>query len=62
MESTPRDYHKAFENVIQHLNAQQRKAVEHIEGPLLVVAGPGTGKTHILSARIGHVLLEINKL
>lgn len=58
MGSTQRDYHKEFENIIQHLNIQQRKAVEHIEGPLLVVAGPGTGKTHILSARIGHILLE----
>ena len=58
MGSTQRDYHETFENIIEHLNAQQRKAVEHIEGPLLVVAGPGTGKTHILSARIGHILLE----
>jgi len=40
------------------LNEQQDKAVNSIEGPVLVVAGPGTGKTHILTARIGKILLE----
>ncbi len=39
-----------------NLNAQQRKAVQHIDGPVMVVAGPGTGKTHILAARIAHIL------
>ncbi len=33
-------------------------AVEQIEGPVLVIAGPGTGKTHILAARIGNILLK----
>lgn len=40
------------------LNPQQEKAVNQIEGPVLVVAGPGTGKTHILAARIGKILQE----
>lgn len=39
-----------------HLNAAQSKAVDHIYGPLLVLAGPGTGKTQLLSARIANIL------
>ena len=38
------------------LNDAQREAVEHIEGPLLVVAGPGTGKTQLLSLRAANIL------
>ena len=38
------------------LNSQQKAAVEYIEGPLLVLAGPGTGKTHLLSARVENIL------
>ncbi len=41
---------------------QQRKAVDTIEGPVMVIAGPGTGKTQILAARIGKILLDTDVL
>ena len=48
----------AFRSLLDTLNPGQRRAVDAIEGPVLVVAGPGTGKTHILAARVGKILLE----
>ena len=47
-----------FEEEYKRLNEQQRKAVDQVEGPVMVIAGPGTGKTQILSARIGKILLS----
>ena len=49
---------QAFEKIYADLNIEQRRAVDTIEGPVMVIAGPGTGKTQILSARIGKILLE----
>ncbi len=49
---------KKFEEEYTRLNLQQRKAVDTIEGPVMVIAGPGTGKTQILAARIGKILLD----
>ncbi|MBV6655582.1 MAG: ATP-dependent helicase, partial [Mameliella sp.] len=51
-------YNEAFRRILEQLNPQQRQAVEQIEGPVMVIAGPGTGKTHILSSRIGHILQQ----
>ena len=47
-----------FTEEYQRLNPQQQIAVDTIEGPVMVVAGPGTGKTQILACRIGKILLE----
>lgn len=47
-----------FEEAYQSLNPAQREAVDAIEGPVMVIAGPGTGKTQILAIRIGKILLE----
>lgn len=51
-----------FNSIYQQLNAQQKIAVDTIEGPVMVIAGPGTGKTQILSARIGKILIETDAL
>jgi DNA helicase-2/ATP-dependent DNA helicase PcrA len=47
-----------FEEKLGKLNQAQRKAVEAIDGPVMVIAGPGTGKTEILSLRIGNIRLH----
>src|SRR5690606_27741715 len=51
-----------FEQEYNRLNENQRKAVDKIEGPVMVIAGPGTGKTQILAARIGRILLDTDTL
>ncbi|HFC00873.1 MAG TPA: ATP-dependent helicase, partial [Phaeodactylibacter sp.] len=53
-----KNYNKAFTKELKKLNPAQKVAVEQIDGPVLVIAGPGTGKTHILTSRIGHILLQ----
>ncbi len=53
-----KQYNQSFARELERLNEGQQKAVDQIEGPVLVIAGPGTGKTHILTARIGRILLD----
>ncbi|HEV2831688.1 MAG TPA: ATP-dependent DNA helicase, partial [Hanamia sp.] len=53
---------KKFNEEYQKLNEKQQQAVDTIEGPVMVIAGPGTGKTQILAARIGKILLETDVL
>lgn len=38
------------------LNNAQKQAVEYLNGPLLVIAGPGTGKTQLLSSKVEYIL------
>lgn len=45
-----------FEEQIERLNTEQRRAVDTVEGPVMVVAGPGTGKTQVLAMRVANIL------
>lgn len=51
-----------FEGIYKKLNGAQRQAVDAIDGPVLVVAGPGTGKTQLLSARVAQILRKTDAL
>ena len=46
----------AFAVAYNKLNPAQKEAVDTIEGPVMVIAGPGTGKTQILTLRIANIL------
>ncbi len=51
-----------YERLYKQLNPEQKKAVDTIDGPLLVIAGPGTGKTQLLSARVANILKKTDTL
>ncbi len=58
MHPTHAKYNEKFNNALAQLNPEQLAAVNQMGGPVLVIAGPGTGKTQILAARIGKILME----
>jgi len=56
------DQDRIFQDAYNTLNKRQQQAVDAIEGPVLVVAGPGSGKTQILSMRVGNILRTTDAL
>lgn len=49
---------RSFEKERNRLNPAQKRAVELTEGPVLIIAGPGTGKTQLLAVRVAHILSQ----
>jgi DNA helicase-2/ATP-dependent DNA helicase PcrA len=47
-----------FTQGYKQLNDRQREAVDSLEGPVLVIAGPGTGKTQLISLRVANILRQ----
>jgi len=52
----------SFESRYKQLNEAQKQAVDTIDGPVMIVAGPGTGKTELLSVRIANILKKTDTL
>lgn len=51
-----KDFKSIYREEYEKLNKQQKQAVDSVEGSVMVIAGPGTGKTQILSRRVANIL------
>ena len=46
------------QNYLSHLNKNQKEAIIDLDGPCLIVAGAGSGKTRVLTSRVAHIIKE----
>lgn len=56
MNKPKQQFKQTFDAAYNMLNAKQKEGVDQIDGPVMIIAGPGTGKTQLLGVRIGHIL------
>src|SRR5687768_18390796 len=50
--------HRSPNDLVQSLTPSQAEAVQHVDGPLLILAGPGSGKTRVVTHRIANLLRQ----